>query len=74
MAIANTFTYEIGLNYFLQLSSLDSDKYNKVTATNFLVNCYETRKGIVNFSSIVYLANQKGYKIKYQKNGVPKTD
>ncbi len=74
MAIANTFTYEIGLNYFLQLSSLDSDKFNDVTSTNFLTNCYETRKGNVNFSSIIYLANQKGYKTKYQKNGVPKTD
>ncbi|MBG9378531.1 hypothetical protein I5907_20010 [Panacibacter sp. DH6] len=74
MGIANTFTYEIGLNYFLQLSSLDSDKFNDVTSTNFLMNCYETRKGNVNFSSIIYLANQKGYKTKYQKNGVPKTD
>ena len=74
MSIANTFTYEIGLNYFSQLSALDSDKYNQITATNFLMNCYETRKGNVNFSSIVYLANQKGYKTKYQKNGVPKTD
>ncbi|MBK8806047.1 MAG: PriCT-2 domain-containing protein [Bacteroidales bacterium] len=74
MAIANTFTYEIGLNYFLKLSSLDSDKYNEIACTNFLINCYETRKGNINFSSLVYLANQKGYKTKYQKNGVPKTD
>lgn len=74
MAIANTFTYEIGLNYFLKLSSLDSDKYNEVACTNFLINCYKTRKGNVNFSSVVYLANQKGYTTKYQKKGVPKTD
>jgi hypothetical protein len=74
MAIANTFTYEIGLNYFLKLSSLDIDKYNEVASTNFLINCYETRKENVNFSSVIYLANQKGYKTKYQKNGVPKTD
>ncbi len=74
MSIANTFTYEIGLNYFLKLSSLDTNKYNEVACTNFLINCYETRKGNINFSSLVYLANQKGYTTKYQKNGVPKTD
>lgn len=74
MAIANTFTYEIGLNYFLKLSSLDSDKYNEVACTNFLINCYETRKGNATFSSVVYLANQKGYTTKKQKNGVPKVE
>ncbi len=73
MSIANTFTYEIGLNYFLKLSSLDTNKYNEVACTNFLINCYETRKGNINFSSLIYLANQKGYTTKYQKNGVPKT-
>jgi hypothetical protein len=74
MAIANSFTYEIGLKYFLKLSSLDTDKYNEVNSANFLNNCYETRKGSVNFSSIVYLANQKGYKTRNQKNGVPKVE
>jgi hypothetical protein len=74
MAISNTFTYEIGLNYFLKLSSLDPEKYDDKVCVNFLINCYETRKGNVNFSSIVYLANQKGYQTKYQRNGVPKVE
>jgi hypothetical protein len=74
MAIANTFTFEIGLNYFSQLSSLDINKYNEVACTNFLINCFETRRGEVTFSSIIYLANQKGYRTKYQKNGVPKVE
>lgn len=74
MAISNSFTYEIGLKYFLKLSSMDKDKYNEIICTNFLINCYETRKGNVNFSSVVYLANQKGYTTKYQKNGVPKVE
>jgi hypothetical protein len=74
MAISNTFTYDIGLKYFLKLSMLDNEKFNEVTCTNFLNNCYETRKGNVKFNSIVYLANQKGYKTKNQKNGVAKTD
>ncbi|HEY5535533.1 MAG TPA: BT4734/BF3469 family protein [Ignavibacteria bacterium] len=74
MAISNTFTFEIGLKYFLKLSSLDKNKFNETVCTNFLINCYETRKGNVNFSSIVYLANQKEYKTKYQRNGVGKAD
>ena len=74
MAISNTFTYDIGLKYFKKLSILDKQKYNEITCTNFLTNCYETRNGDVNFSTIVYLANQQGYKTKYQKNGVPKAE
>lgn len=74
MTIANTFTYDIGLNYFLKLSKLDSSKYDVINCTNFLIDCYETRKGNINFSSIIYLANQKGYKTKNQKNGVPKEE
>lgn len=74
MAISNSFTYDIGIKYFLKLSMLDNEKFNEVTCTNFLNNCYETRKGNVNFNSIVYLANLKGYKTKKQKNGVPKVE
>jgi len=74
MAISNTFTFDIGLKYFKKLSILDKEKYNEITCSNFLTNCYETRKGEVNFNTIVYLANQQGYKTKYQKNGVPKAE
>ncbi|MCU0352065.1 MAG: hypothetical protein MUF43_14755 [Flavobacterium sp.] len=78
MAIANTFTYDVGLNYFLKLSKLDGTKFNEVHCTNFLINCYETRNGAVNFASIIHLANEKGYKTKQQKlkilEGVLKTE
>lgn len=74
MVISNNFTYDVGLKYFLKLSALDHDKFNEIACANFLLNCYETRKGIVNFGSLIYLANQKGYKTKYQKNGVGKTE
>lgn len=67
MAIANTFTYDIGLNYFIKLSKLDETKYNEIYCTNFLINCYETKSGNVGFASIIYLANEKGYKTKQQK-------
>lgn len=75
MAIANTFTFDVGKNYFLKLSKRDSSKFNEIDCTNFLINCYENRKGEVSFASVVFLANNIGFKTKYQKdNGVPKTE
>lgn len=76
MAIANSFTYEIGSNYFIKLSKLDGNKFNEVYCINFLTNCYETRNGNVSFASIIFLANKKGYKTKQQRimEGVPKVE
>lgn len=78
MAIANSFTYDIGLKYFTKLSKLDGAKYNEIHCTNFLINCYETKNGNVNFASIIHLANEKGFKTKQQKQkikeGVPKVE
>lgn len=68
MAIANTFTYDVGEKYFLKLSAFDKDKYNEINCKNFLINCYESRRGAVKFSSIVYLANGKGYITKKQRD------
>lgn len=67
MSIANSFTYDVGEKYFLKLSSLDKDKYNEINCKNFLINCYETKSGAVNFSTIVYFANGKAYKTKKQR-------
>lgn len=72
MAISNTFTYDIGLKYFIKISKRDTKKFNEIECTDFLTNCYENRNGEINLASIIYLANQKGFKTKYQKNGVPK--
>ena len=67
MGIANSFTYDVGEAYFLKLSSLDREKYNETNCKNFLLNCYETRSGAINFNTIVYLANKKDYKTKKQR-------
>lgn len=74
MAIANSFTFEIGLKYFLKLCAIDKDKFDEIECSNLLTNCYEHRRGDINFNSIVYFANQKGYKTKAQKNGVLKAE
>lgn len=68
IAIANTFTYEIGEKYFIKISSFDRSKFNEVECKNFLVNCYETRSGAIKFNTIVYFANKKGYITKKQRD------
>ncbi|MCH6201317.1 PriCT-2 domain-containing protein [Aquiflexum sp. LQ15W] len=67
MAIANTFTYEVGERCFLKLSSMDKTKFNEIECKNFLLNCYEARRGAIKFSTIVYFANEIGYRTKKQR-------
>ncbi len=67
MAIANTFTYDIGEKYFLKLSSLDQGKFNETGCINFLKKCYVTKNGSINFNTIVYLAQQQKFKTKVKK-------
>lgn len=68
-AISNTFTYDLGEKYFLSLSQLDKDKYNELDCKNMLSYCYENSSNKVKFKTIVYLANQLGYKTNIQKKG-----
>ena len=67
LAISNTFTFDVGEKYFLKLSSMDKGKFNEINCKNFLLNCYENKSGAIKFSTIVYLANKKGYKSKKQR-------
>jgi len=61
LAIANTFTYDIGEKYFQKLSSMDKEKYNKINCNHMLLNCYENHSGAISFRTIEYFAKQKGY-------------
>jgi hypothetical protein len=67
MSISNSFTYDIGLNYFKRFSAIDKEKYDETNCANFLQNCYESRNGSIKFNSIIHLANEKGYLTKQQK-------
>lgn len=67
MSISNSFTYDIGLNYFKRLSAIDKEKYDEINCANFLQNCYESRNGSIKFNLIIHLANEKGYLTKQQK-------
>ena len=63
-AIANTFTYDIGLKYFQRLSRLDTLKYNEIACANMLISVYENKiPEKINFETIIYLAQKQGYEI-----------
>ncbi|WP_266363056.1 BT4734/BF3469 family protein [Tellurirhabdus rosea] len=63
LAIANTFTYDIGEKYFLRLCELDNQIHNEDESIKLLNYCYVNRRvNDISFSTIVYLAKEKGFK------------
>lgn len=67
MSISNSFSYDVGLKYFKRLSAIDESKYNEEQCAVFLQNCYISNNGSIKFITILYLANEKGYLTKEQK-------
>jgi hypothetical protein len=63
-AISNSFTYDIGLKYFIDLCILDSDKFDETECKNLLINCYENTRGEISFNTIVHLAVTAGFNYK----------
>lgn len=66
-AISNTFTFEVGQKYFLQLSKIDSTKYNEANCKAFLLNAYENSQKKITYKTIQYLASTVGYKLKREE-------
>jgi hypothetical protein len=53
-AISNTFTYDIGEKYFLQLCRFDGDRHDEVKSINMLQYCYVNSKHNISFGTIRY--------------------
>lgn len=62
-AITNSFTHDIGEKFFLSLCELDGANHDEVQSRNLLLYCYQTSKGSIRFSTIAYMAKNKGFKI-----------
>ncbi|WP_167356202.1 BT4734/BF3469 family protein [Chryseobacterium jejuense] len=60
--ISNTFTFDLARKYFIELSKLDEMKFNESECLILLQDCYYNSKETINFSTIVHLAKEKGYK------------
>jgi hypothetical protein len=61
-AIANTFTYEIGIKYYLTLCKLDGKNHNETQSISMLNYCYENTDGNFTFGTLIYFAKEVGYK------------
>lgn len=72
LAIANTFTYEIGEKYFFKISKLDKDKFNENNCKNLLLYVYENSKDAISIQTIEYFASKLGYKGKIKREAVLK--
>lgn len=67
-AISNTFSFDIGEDYYLQLCRLDNESYDEIKSRELLKHCYNNRS-IDNekkalFSTIIYEANLLGFIVK----------
>ncbi|MDR6489109.1 hypothetical protein J2799_003648 [Chryseobacterium vietnamense] len=60
--ISNTFTFDLGTKYFIELSKLDELKFNESECLILLQDCYYNSKGTINFNTIIHFAKEKGYK------------
>jgi VirE N-terminal domain len=60
-AIANTFTYDIGVGFFLGLCKIEESKYNQQRENTLLEYCYENNTGWTKFSYIEELVKETGY-------------
>ena len=60
--IVSTFNTDLGRKYFIQLSQMDVDKFDKMECVRLLDDCYSNSRGDITFGSIVYKAQKQGYK------------
>ena len=61
-AIAATFSPKTGETFFLLLSQQDADKFDPDACRQLLDYCYEHNNGQISLGTIVYLAQQEGYR------------
>lgn len=67
-SIANSFTYDLGKVFFLQLCRLDGITHDEYKSICLLEYCYRKRRlDEVNFASIVFLAKKKGFNLPIKK-------
>lgn len=68
-AIANTFTSDLGKEYYLKLCRLDGACHDEGESVKMLIYCYDNSKGYINFGTIIHLAQEQGYKRGGSKGG-----
>jgi len=67
-AIANSFDCELGKKYYLELCRLDGVRHDEEGSLKMLCYCYDVSQGDINFATIIFLAQKKGFH-KHGKGG-----
>lgn len=67
LAIANSFTFDIGSKYFIELCRLDNKGHNEEKSISMLEYCYLNRRmNAIKFATIVHYAQEKGFDLNYK--------
>lgn len=63
IAIANTFTFDIGLDFYLKLCRLDGPLHDEYKSKKVIEYAYRNRKdNLIKLGTIIHLAKEKGFK------------
>ena len=64
LAMANTFTFKLGYQYYMELCRLDKVYHDHEKSENMLEYAYRNRRDkAINFATIIYLASKKGFEL-----------
>jgi len=67
LAIANSFTFDIGSKYFIELCKLDNEAYSDEKSSAMLEYCYLNRRmNVIKFATIIHYAQEKGFELNYK--------
>lgn len=67
LAIANSFTFDIGSKYFIELCRLDNEGHNEAKSISILEYCYLNRRmNAIKFATIVHYAQEKGFDLNHK--------
>jgi hypothetical protein len=72
LAIAGTFTYDVGRKYYLALCRLDGTAHDEEGSIGLLESCYHSRRGSITFGTIWHYAQEVGYKPSRRQGPAPK--
>lgn len=61
-AIATSFTYDVGKEYYLRLCRLDGDDHDEDGSIRLLESCYYDNRGMITMGTILHYAQESGYR------------
>lgn len=71
IAIASSFSYDLGERYYLKICEQDKERHDELESKNILKYCYNSRNldiaSAISFGTIVFYAKEKGFVTKKDK-------